>query len=86
MVGDAALSKGLTPAQIKSLPGAPGTHVHRCGEERVDCPICIGAIEPGDAVRQLGCGHTFHRSCVDLWLVRCADCPLCKRTVEVEVP
>lgn len=82
-IGDAALSRGLTPAQIKSLPGTVEIHKIRDTQEVLECPICIGAIEPGDAVRHLGCGHTFHRSCVDLWLVRCADCPLCKKKVEV---
>lgn len=82
-IGDASMSRGLTPAQIRSLPGTVEIHERQHGQEDVDCPICIGSIEPGDAVRRLGCGHTFHRSCVDLWLVRCADCPLCKKRVEV---
>lgn len=83
LIGDAALSRGLTPAQIKSLPGTAEVYEKRPEQDEVECPICIGTIESGDAVRHLGCGHTFHRSCVDLWLVRCADCPLCKKKVEV---
>jgi hypothetical protein len=72
---------GLTPMVIQSLPG-----VYTCEEEESwmceDCPICLTAPQAGDSVRRLaGCGHTFHRSCVDLWLLRSADCPLCKRKV-----
>jgi len=74
---------GLTPAEIKSLPGA------RCcteadAEAEEDCPICLNALLAGDPIRRLGtCGHTFHRSCVDLWLLRSSECPLCKQTARV---
>lgn len=72
---------GLTPAEINALPSAvvPG------GSEKdeVGCPICQDPIIMGDGVRQLaGCGHTFHKSCIDLWLLRRAACPLCKHTVK----
>mmetsp|Transcript_18120 Transcript_18120/g.51674 ORF Transcript_18120/g.51674 Transcript_18120/m.51674 type:complete len:286 (+) Transcript_18120:94-951(+) len=71
---------GLMPAEIKALPMLT---IQECavGAEG-ECPICITDIEPGDVVRRLpGCGHVFHRSCIDLWLLRRADCPLCKRSV-----
>lgn len=69
---------GLTPAEILALPSA--TSLGDCEEE---CPICLTALKCGDRVRQLGpCGHTFHRSCIDLWLLRRADCPLCKHAVK----
>lgn len=72
---------GLSPAAIQALPG-----VRTCAEEdgclHEDCPICLTVPKAGDCVRRLSaCGHTFHRSCVDLWLLRSADCPLCKRQV-----
>lgn len=48
-----------------------------------ECSICICEIEPGESIRRLPlCGHTFHRGCIDLWLLRRADCPLCKRQVK----
>jgi len=71
---------GLTPDQIKQLPQVEASTLD-LGED-CECPICLNELEPSDKVRQLGtCGHTFHRSCIDLWLLRRADCPLCKRTV-----
>jgi len=84
---------GLSPAAIKSLPclawdqlslsakggSAAAGDCEDCGE---DCPICLNVLKTGEKVRQLDhCGHTFHRSCIDLWLLRRADCPLCKRSV-----
>jgi len=72
--------KGLAPDQIKELPEAVAGML-QLGED-AECSICLNGFEPSDAVRQLGgCSHTFHRSCIDLWLLRRADCPLCKRGV-----
>merc|ERR1712151_382222 len=70
---------GLSATEIAKLP---------CEEwqESVDsdelCAICVDGFKPGDSVRCLSaCGHRFHKSCIDLWLLRQADCPLCKRAV-----
>jgi hypothetical protein len=73
---------GLAPTEIRKLPGASiFEECRRCGEE-AECAICINAFKSGDSVRTLAsCGHEFHRSCIDLWLLRRADCPLCKRSV-----
>jgi len=72
--------KGLTPDQIKELPEAVAGMM-KLGEES-ECSICLNDVQSSDIVRQLqGCGHTFHRSCIDLWLLRRADCPLCKHGV-----
>jgi hypothetical protein len=73
---------GLTPDQIKELPEAPAGMLWL--DEDAECSICLNGFCDHDVVRQLGsCGHTFHRSCIDLWLLRRADCPLCKKSVLV---
>lgn len=70
---------GLTPEQIKELPEAEASTVDL---QEAECSICLVDLQPNDTVRQLGnCGHTFHCSCIDLWLLRSTDCPLCKRNV-----
>jgi len=74
---------GIPPSAIRSLPG-----VHLCEEKQgsmhEDCPICLCPFLPGETLRRLGtCHHVFHRSCVDLWLLRSAECPLCKMQVSV---
>lgn len=72
-----SLSAGLSPKEIEMLP----TEKWECGET-TECPICLNDFSDGDCVRTLpGCGHTFHKACIDLWMVRRADCPLCKREV-----
>jgi hypothetical protein len=73
------LSKGLSPAQIDSLPCGEGVAV---GE---NCVICLCPVELDDRVRQMpSCSHSFHKCCVDQWLLRSAACPTCKAPVVVE--
>lgn len=74
---------GLSPASIKALPieVVPASGLNCINQ--LDCSICLSDLEPGETMRCLpGCGHRFHRSCIDLWLVRQAECPLCKQAVE----
>jgi len=76
---------GLSPAQIASLPAKTW---HCCDEPEsgAECSICLCDLDEGDAVRTLpGCNHVFHKACIDLWVVRRADCPLCKRHVGKEI-
>jgi hypothetical protein len=71
---------GLTPDQIHALPESLGSDLK--SSEEIECSICLNEVCEDDACRQLGaCGHTFHRACIDLWLLRRADCPLCKQSV-----
>jgi len=76
---------GLTAAEILSLPGVASYEEKSvsCGScPTCDCPICLAGFQQGESVRTLaGCGHSFHRGCIDLWLLRSAECPLCKRNV-----
>lgn len=68
---------GLQPSEIQALPC---TNAETDCE--INCPICLSEINAGDSIRSLpGCGHDFHKSCIDLWLLRRADCPMCKRDV-----
>lgn len=78
---------GLSPAAIKALPleVAAAHQPWSATEAAEECSICLAEVEPGEKIRRLpGCGHTFHGSCIDVWLVNQANCPLCKRHVEVE--
>jgi len=71
-----AKKRGLSASDIKKLPCMPH---HGRPEE---CSICLNDIYKGDLERSLpGCGHSFHKACIDLWVLRCAECPLCKHAV-----
>jgi len=72
-----AKSRGLSAKDIKRLP----CEIHSGSAK--ECSICLNDIHEGDASRCLQrCGHTFHKACIDLWVVRCAECPLCKCEVK----
>jgi len=46
------------------------------------CMICLCDFEDGNECRRLPCRHVFHTGCVDEWLRRCTDCPICKANVD----
>mmetsp|Transcript_31078 Transcript_31078/g.84278 ORF Transcript_31078/g.84278 Transcript_31078/m.84278 type:complete len:386 (-) Transcript_31078:287-1444(-) len=46
------------------------------------CMICLTDFAIADECRRLPCRHVFHSSCVDEWLRRCTDCPICKDNVD----
>lgn len=41
------------------------------------CAVCLENISPIHRVN-LGCGHPFHKKCIDLWLNMRTTCPTCK--------
>ena len=47
------------------------------GEEG-QCSVCLESLTLGQETRRLPCSHTYHRSCVDRWLLQKRKCPLCK--------
>lgn len=62
------------PAELLASPGD-------------SCAICLDTLEDDDDVRGLTCGHAFHASCLDPWLIsRRACCPLCKADYYVPKP
>ncbi|XP_057458713.1 RING-H2 finger protein ATL7-like isoform X2 [Lotus japonicus] len=43
------------------------------------CSVCLLDYQAEDRLQQIpACGHTFHMSCIDLWLSSHSTCPLCR--------
>jgi hypothetical protein len=41
------------------------------------CSICMNTYTQGEELRTLYCGHEFHSSCIDNWLLNCSTrCPI----------
>jgi hypothetical protein len=76
--------RGLADETIQCLPTfrwEPGTlQTDQCGQNT--CMVCLSEFEVGEEVRVLPCGHVFHAPCIDEWLRRCTDCPICKANVD----
>ncbi|XVE76350.1 hypothetical protein DITRI_Ditri12bG0165200 [Diplodiscus trichospermus] len=60
------------------------THSKDIGSE---CPVCLSVFADGEEVKELrGCKHSFHATCIDLWLNDHNDCPICRAPVAVKRP
>mmetsp|Transcript_28838 Transcript_28838/g.87242 ORF Transcript_28838/g.87242 Transcript_28838/m.87242 type:complete len:121 (+) Transcript_28838:925-1287(+) len=68
-----------TLAQIERLTWPPSDVG---ASSQSTCMICLNDFEIGDNCRRLPCRHVFHGDCVDEWLRRCTDCPICKANVD----
>ncbi|KAI4356456.1 hypothetical protein L6164_000478 [Bauhinia variegata] len=64
---------------VSDLKYQKDTHVKEIGSE---CPVCLSVFADGEEVRQLSaCKHSFHASCIDLWLENNSNCPICRAAV-----
>ncbi|CAM8995773.1 unnamed protein product [Rhodiola kirilowii] len=85
---------GLDPSVIASLPMFVISR-SKIGKESDDhglkkgvgdateCPICLTELEEEEMGRVLpNCGHVFHASCVDMWLLSNSSCPVCRTEAE----
>lgn len=53
----------------------------------IECPVCLCAFADGEVVRQLSaCKHSFHASCIDMWLKSHSNCPICRAPVPAKPP
>lgn len=57
----------------------PGGNHDQC------CAVCLTDFEEGETLRVLPCGHRFHDTCADQWLLRSAQCPICRSSVKSTV-
>ncbi|KAL8427610.1 hypothetical protein Efla_005785 [Eimeria flavescens] len=71
--------RGLTTDQIQNLPSQKIV----CDPvDMMPCSICLEEFALDDSIRVLqACGHIFHKSCIDIWLLRNAVCPNCKSPI-----
>lgn len=54
-------------------------------EERDSMPRLQDAGEGPQPLRLLACGHVFHKTCIDPWLIDVSGrCPVCQRPVEID--
>lgn len=42
------------------------------------CCVCLEAYEKEDRCRKMACAHVFHQTCIDRWLSRHTQCPVCR--------
>ncbi|XP_010548628.1 PREDICTED: RING-H2 finger protein ATL56 isoform X2 [Tarenaya hassleriana] len=75
-------ANGFSSRRVKKLPQFKFSEPTRYGS---DCVVCLDEFRQGQWCRRLvGCGHVFHRRCVDSWLVKVAACPVCRARVRLD--
>mmetsp|Transcript_9625 Transcript_9625/g.29160 ORF Transcript_9625/g.29160 Transcript_9625/m.29160 type:complete len:204 (-) Transcript_9625:2647-3258(-) len=42
------------------------------------CAVCLEELKKGEKVPVLQCGHLFHKACLQPWLEKHSQCPLCR--------
>ncbi|CAI0394095.1 unnamed protein product [Linum tenue] len=86
LLATAALHRHSNPANSDLKRRLPQFRFSRRmqGGETDECVVCLDSIKQGQWCRKLpGCGHLFHRRCVDPWLVKVPACPICRARVQL---
>jgi len=47
------------------------------------CIICLGAISVAEIMTS--CHHTYHKKCLDTWLKKSIECPVCRQKITYEL-
>ncbi|KAL4428887.1 hypothetical protein ABPG74_001374 [Tetrahymena malaccensis] len=45
---------------------------------QIVCSICLQAIQENDKYRETICKHLFHQECLDVWIQKQRNCPMCR--------
>ncbi|KAI4373076.1 hypothetical protein MLD38_011239 [Melastoma candidum] len=71
--------QGIESAVVASFPTKKYAEDLFSSPEDAQCAVCLSEYNLEDLLRILpNCGHSFHASCVDLWLQQHATCPVCR--------
>merc|ERR1719362_165791 len=79
-------SRGLAQSIIEShtaghVYSGPAVSTSSQGQEERKCMVCMEPFVAGDSLRALPCLHRYHWRCIDAWLSRSPECPICKRDI-----
>ena len=56
-------------------------HVHT--NETVACSICLNPARKTRGVKDLRCGHRFHKKCINEWSLKGGNtCPMCRKAID----
>ena len=72
----------LHPSLFHLLPTFTYYSSATCGAPP-ECAICLTEFKDGEVGRKLGCDHSFHRNCIDVWLRKTNNCPLCRHIIVI---
>ena len=68
-----------TEEQMESLGNYQRVTKEEVSEDNTCC-ICLAPYKQGEGKRTLGCEHSFHKKCIDKWLMTSkTECPICRK-------
>ncbi|GLT66725.1 hypothetical protein SLA2020_390770 [Shorea laevis] len=70
---------GVEPVVVANFPTKKFNDERFCGTEDAQCTVCLSEYHDEDILRILPyCGHSFHVTCIDIWLQQHSTCPVCR--------
>lgn len=70
---------GIEPVVVANFPTKKYSDECFSATEDAQCTICLSDYHGEDALRILPyCGHSFHVTCIDMWLQQHSTCPVCR--------
>lgn len=74
---------GLEPVLVAAIPTMKFNHEAFSSIEDAQCTICLAEYQEKEVLRIMPkCGHSFHLSCIDIWLRKQFTCPVCRLSVQ----
>ncbi|KAL4562732.1 hypothetical protein LXL04_026762 [Taraxacum kok-saghyz] len=78
---------GLEPAMVAAIPTMKFDREAFGSMDDAQCTICLGEYQEKEVLRIMPkCGHSFHLSCIDMWLRKQSTCPVCRVSVITNSP
>uniref|UniRef100_A0A2P2LZA6 Ring finger protein n=2 Tax=Rhizophora mucronata TaxID=61149 RepID=A0A2P2LZA6_RHIMU len=78
--------RGLEPVIVSAIPTMKFSHDAFSSVEDAQCSICLGEYEEKEVLRIMPkCGHSFHLSCIDIWLRKQSTCPVCRLPIQASL-
>ncbi|KAK7256719.1 hypothetical protein RIF29_30177 [Crotalaria pallida] len=69
----------LEPVLLDAIPTLKFNQDAFSSIEDTQCVICLADYKEREVLRIMPkCGHTYHLSCIDIWLRKQATCPVCR--------
>jgi len=70
---------GLEPVVVAKFPTRKYSDEYFSASENTQCTVCLAEFHGEDTLRILPyCGHSFHVTCIDIWLQQHSTCPVCR--------
>lgn len=78
-------SSSTTGDETVGIAYSPAVVINKSNCPSDCCAVCLDSFKPRQHARFLVCSHKFHRQCLDRWLSRKNECPVCRSSVRFEV-